>query len=287
MQHSGGRVTTDLNEELPAERTLRDILNRMNYRLKRIQKGKPLKKTKQTDAIFANVKAVRGQARDAPETLEISMDTKAKVALGEYARGGKNPDRQRRGSGEGLGSRSARAGETDSDRHPDAGHRGADAAVRRAGDERRLGRCPADVVAAGSVGSGTHQTAGDLSGQRSEEVGPADAVLEADGGIRGLVGVGDTPGVLLAVLQQVQSDRTVLVRVGEEVEWGAPDLPEGGPAMRPEDDLEGTAPDSQTSPWRVPRRRSCSCQGDEADRGTPATFGDAAEVRHHHQTESD
>ena len=28
--------------QLPAERTLRDILNRMNYRLKRIQKGKPL-----------------------------------------------------------------------------------------------------------------------------------------------------------------------------------------------------------------------------------------------------
>ena len=34
------------SEKLPSERTLRDILNRMNYRLKRIQKGKPLKKTK-------------------------------------------------------------------------------------------------------------------------------------------------------------------------------------------------------------------------------------------------
>jgi hypothetical protein len=82
--------------DLPAERTMRDILNRMNYRLKRIQKGKPLKKTKQTDAIFANVKAVREQARADPETLEISMDTKAKVALGEYVRGGKNPDGLRR-----------------------------------------------------------------------------------------------------------------------------------------------------------------------------------------------
>src|SRR5512138_2969086 len=82
--------------ELPAERTMRDILNRMNYRLKRIQKGKPLKKTKPTDAIFANIKAVRDQVRDDPEALEISMDTKAKVALGEYVRGGKNPDRCRR-----------------------------------------------------------------------------------------------------------------------------------------------------------------------------------------------
>jgi hypothetical protein len=83
-------------EGLPAERTMRDILNRMNYRLKRLQKGKPLKKTEQTDAIFANVKAVRDQVRDDPETLEVSMDTKAKVALGEYVRGGKNPDRLRR-----------------------------------------------------------------------------------------------------------------------------------------------------------------------------------------------
>ena len=77
------------SEKLPSERTLRDILNRMNYRLKRIQKGKPLKKTKETDAIFANVKEVQQQARSDPETLEISMDTKAKVALGDYARGGK------------------------------------------------------------------------------------------------------------------------------------------------------------------------------------------------------
>ena len=83
-------------QELPSERTMRDILNRMNYRLKRIQKGKPLKKTKQTDAIFANVKAVQQQVRDDPEALEIAMDTKAKVALGDYARGGKNPDGRRR-----------------------------------------------------------------------------------------------------------------------------------------------------------------------------------------------
>ena len=64
-------------------------------------------------------------------------------------------------------------------------------------------------------------------------------------------------------------------------------LPEGGPAMRPADDMEGPASDGETPPWYVPRRRSCSGQGDEAVRGAPATFGDSAEVRHHHQTESD
>ena len=79
---------------MPSERTLRDILNRMNYRLKRIRKGKPLKKTKDTDAIFANVQAVRQEVRDDLQTLEISIDTKAKVAVGDYSRGGKNPDRQ-------------------------------------------------------------------------------------------------------------------------------------------------------------------------------------------------
>ena len=85
-----------LEDQLPSERTMRDILNRMNYRLKRIKKGKPLKKTKQTDAIFANIEAVREQVRDDPEALEISLDTKAKVPLGEYVRGGKNPDGRRR-----------------------------------------------------------------------------------------------------------------------------------------------------------------------------------------------
>jgi hypothetical protein len=79
--------------ELPSERTMRDILNRMNYRLKRIQKGKPLRKTEETDAIFAHVTEVRDQACNDPEVLEISMDTKAKVSLGDYVRGGKNPDR--------------------------------------------------------------------------------------------------------------------------------------------------------------------------------------------------
>lgn len=79
-------------QDVPAERTMRSILNRMNYRLKRIQKGKPLKKVKETDAIFANVAAVQAEARGDPASLEISMDTKAKVALGDYSRGGKNPD---------------------------------------------------------------------------------------------------------------------------------------------------------------------------------------------------
>jgi transposase len=90
--------------DLPSERTMRDILNRMDYRLKRIQKGKPLKKTAQTDAIFANVNAVHAEVANDPTTLEISMDTRAKVNEGDYARGGKNPDGVGRECGPGLGS---------------------------------------------------------------------------------------------------------------------------------------------------------------------------------------
>ena len=90
------------DEQLPSERTLRDILNRMNYRLKRIQKAKPLKKTEHTDAIFDNVKAVRAEAADDPETLEISVDTKAKVKLGEYSQGGKRENHFRRQRSQGT-----------------------------------------------------------------------------------------------------------------------------------------------------------------------------------------
>jgi hypothetical protein len=85
------------DEDLPKERTMRDILNRMGYRLKRIEKGKPLKKTEETDAIFAKIAAVRAEVRGDPGTLEISIDTKAKVAVGDYVRGGEKPGPTARG----------------------------------------------------------------------------------------------------------------------------------------------------------------------------------------------
>lgn len=69
---------------------MRDILNRMNYRLKRIYQGRPLKKTEETDAVFKNVAAVKAVSRGDPLTLEISADTKAKVAIGDDSRGGKS-----------------------------------------------------------------------------------------------------------------------------------------------------------------------------------------------------
>ena len=90
-------------KDLPKERSMRHVLNRMNYRLKRIQKAKPLKKTKVTDAVFENVAAARAKYADDPETLEVSVDTKAKVYEGDYSRGGKKPDRFGGGDPQGVG----------------------------------------------------------------------------------------------------------------------------------------------------------------------------------------
>jgi hypothetical protein len=122
-------------EDLPKERAMRDILNRLGYRLERIEKGKPLKKTEQTDAIFANIEAVREEVRGDPGTLEISIDTKAKVAVGDYVRGGKNPDRRRRESREGLGPRPAGEGEVGALRGAGAAERGADVGLRVGGEQ--------------------------------------------------------------------------------------------------------------------------------------------------------
>jgi hypothetical protein len=91
------------DDRLPKERTMRDILNRLGYRIKRIQKAKPLKKTEDTDAVFANVRAARQESGTDPESLEISIDTKAKVNEGDYSRGGKKPDRLRGEDARGVG----------------------------------------------------------------------------------------------------------------------------------------------------------------------------------------
>ncbi len=45
-----------------------------------------LKKTPETGAIFEHLKQVHTQAASEPETLRISLDTKAKVKIGEFSR---------------------------------------------------------------------------------------------------------------------------------------------------------------------------------------------------------
>ena len=49
----------------------------------------PLKKIKETNAIFANVNEAHKRAASDPTILRISIDNKAKVKLGPFDRGGK------------------------------------------------------------------------------------------------------------------------------------------------------------------------------------------------------
>jgi len=77
-------------EDLPCEKTIGNILNRLGYRLRRVQKAKPVKKVRQTDAIFEHVDR-ENQASDVREdSLRISIDTKAKLKVGDVSRGGRS-----------------------------------------------------------------------------------------------------------------------------------------------------------------------------------------------------
>jgi len=80
------------HKELPTERTIRRILNRLGFRLRRVQKTKPIKKIKETDAIFDNVRRANREADEDPECLRISLDSKAKLKIGEFSRGGQSRD---------------------------------------------------------------------------------------------------------------------------------------------------------------------------------------------------
>jgi Rhodopirellula transposase DDE domain len=122
-------------DRLPSERTMRDVLNRLGYRLKRIQKARPLKKLPETDAVFANVEACRERYEGDPETLEVSIDTKAKVNEGDYSRGGKVSDGFARADARGVGPRPAGQDEVDAVRGAGAGDGRADADLRQPGDE--------------------------------------------------------------------------------------------------------------------------------------------------------
>ena len=78
------------DEELPHVNTIGEILNRLGYKMRRVQKTKPLKKIPETDAIFDNVRQENQAADDSPDTVRISMDAKAKVDMGDFSRDGES-----------------------------------------------------------------------------------------------------------------------------------------------------------------------------------------------------
>ena len=70
--------------------SLGNLLNKMGYNLKKVKRNKPLKKIKETDDIFANVKLKKEEAFNDENIALISIDTKDKVVIGPYSRKGKS-----------------------------------------------------------------------------------------------------------------------------------------------------------------------------------------------------
>lgn len=79
---------------------MRRVMNRFGFRLRRVQKAKPAKKIPETDAIFEQVKRAHAQSDQEDDCLRISIDAKAKVKVGEFSRGGKSRDRERKKAGD-------------------------------------------------------------------------------------------------------------------------------------------------------------------------------------------
>lgn len=69
--------------------TLSTILNQLGYNLRKVNRTKPLKKIKETDVIFDNVKKKKEEALSNKNAALISIDTKEKVLIGPYSRKGK------------------------------------------------------------------------------------------------------------------------------------------------------------------------------------------------------
>jgi len=77
--------------DLPSQESLRQIINGMGYTLRRVQKSKPLKRVPQVDEIFENVHRLNREADSSEDdaTLRLSLDTKARINVGEFDRGGR------------------------------------------------------------------------------------------------------------------------------------------------------------------------------------------------------
>lgn len=76
--------------QLPTENTIGNILNRLGYRLKPVQKTKPIKKIPQVDEIFDNINKAVDESDTHEKSLRISIDVKTTLAIGEFSRGGKS-----------------------------------------------------------------------------------------------------------------------------------------------------------------------------------------------------
>ena len=75
---------------LPCTKTINTKLNELNYNPKKVQKTKPHKRIKKTDAIFEQVHKANKAADNNQKEIRISIDAKARMNIGNFSRGGRN-----------------------------------------------------------------------------------------------------------------------------------------------------------------------------------------------------
>lgn len=92
-QCQSGKTSTNRGKRL-SNRTIALSPNNRKYSqsnglcFKKTQKTKPLKKIPETDTIFENVLAAKRSSQENQKSLRISIDSKAKVRIGEFSREG-------------------------------------------------------------------------------------------------------------------------------------------------------------------------------------------------------
>jgi len=77
-------------DTIPCATTLNTKLNDLDYNPKKVQKTKPHKKIKETDAIFEQVHKINEKTDSDPKEIRISIDAKAGMNIGNFSRGGRN-----------------------------------------------------------------------------------------------------------------------------------------------------------------------------------------------------
>lgn len=78
------------DSELPTNQTLNTLVNNLGYKLKRVQKARPLKKIPETNAIFENLNKIHEEVAEDDTVVRLSMDAKDRVKIGNFSRSGKN-----------------------------------------------------------------------------------------------------------------------------------------------------------------------------------------------------
>lgn len=75
---------------LPKKSFLSTFINKIGFKLRKVQKSKPLKKVLETDEIFDNINEIKNKYKNEPNTVMISIDAKDSISIGDFSRGGYN-----------------------------------------------------------------------------------------------------------------------------------------------------------------------------------------------------